>query len=79
MTNRLGHIQKKIFMRGMFRTAHHFSHNDLKFVMSAFSIEQNVTKRCGNSKLLSSQYGMSNMTEAFFVDVSIDFKTFKGS
>ena len=40
---------EKDFHEGyLFRKAHHFSHNDLKCVMSAFSIEHHVTKRYGN-------------------------------
>ena len=64
----------------MFRMANHFSHSCLKYVMSAFSIEQilseGMVNSLNNNKCISLQYGMSNMTRRFFIDVSIYLNLF---
>ena len=54
----------------MFRTVHYFSHNDLNCAMSAFPIGQMSTIRRYGKCHSSSNYGMSNMTEAFFAHLS---------
>ena len=57
------------------RIAIKFSQNDLNCVKSAFVIDQMSSEDMVNSlknyKRLALKYGMSNVTEAFFVDVSI--------
>ena len=78
MPHRLVNNQKRCFIRGIcVQRSITFHKNDLNCVMSAFLIEQMISKDMINSsknyKCLSLQYGMSNVTEAFFVDVSIVF------
>ena len=67
MPHRVVHNRKVFHKRYLFRTADQLSQNILNCVIFAVVIDSSKY-----NKLLSLQYGMSNMTDAlFFVDVSI--------